>query len=46
MIESRNMDDARKDQLIANLWQTHCRRRTPYVREIETLRQRMEAAFH
>ena len=46
VIESRNMDDARKDQLIADLWQTHCRRRTPYVREIETLRQRMEAAFH
>ena len=45
VIESRQMDDARKDQLIADLWQTHCQRRAPYLREIEALRERMEAAF-
>jgi len=45
VIESRRMDDARKDQLIADLWQSHCRQRAPYVREIEALRERMEAAF-
>jgi hypothetical protein len=46
VIESRPMDEARKDQLIADLWQTHCKRRAPYVQEIEALRARMEAAFH
>jgi hypothetical protein len=46
VIESRPMDDARKDQLIADLWQTHCKRRAPYLREIEALRERMDAAFH
>ena len=45
VIESRLMDDVRKDQLIADLWQTHCQRRAPYLREIEALRERMEAAF-
>jgi len=45
VIESRPMDEARKDRLIADLWQTHCRRRAPYVREIEVLRERMEATF-
>lgn len=45
VIESRQMDDARKDQLIADLWQTHCKRRAPYLREIEVLQERMEAAF-
>lgn len=45
VIESRNMDDARKDQLIADLWETHCKLRAPYLREIEVLRERMEAAF-
>jgi hypothetical protein len=45
VIESRPMDNARKDQLIADLWQTHCKRRAPYLREIEALRKRAEAAF-
>ena len=45
VIESRPMDDARKDQLIADLWQTHYKRRAPYLREIEALRKRAEAAF-
>jgi len=45
VIESREMDDARKDRLVAELWQSHCRRRAPYVREIAALRERMEAAF-
>ena len=46
VIESRPMADVRKDQLIADLWQAHCRRRAPYLREIESLRARMDAAFH
>jgi len=46
VIESRNMEGARKDQLIADLWQAHCRRRAPYLREIESLRERIDAAFH
>jgi len=46
VIESRPMDEARKDRLIADLWQSHCRRRAPYLREIESLRARMNAAFH
>jgi len=46
VIESRNMDGARKDQLIADLRQAHCRRRAPYLREIESLRERIDAAFH
>jgi len=46
LIESGDLDDARKDQLIADLWQTHCRRRAPYVREVEVLSARVEAAFH
>ncbi|UVF21505.1 hypothetical protein HPT29_010470 [Microvirga terrae] len=46
VIESRPMAEARKEQLIANLWQSHCRLRAPYLREIEALRARMEAAFH
>ena len=46
VIECRPMDDARKDQLIGDLWQTHCRRRAPYLREIESLRERIDAAFH
>ena len=45
VIESRPMDDARKDRLVADLWQTHCRRRAPYVREIAALRERIEATF-
>ena len=45
VIESRPMDDARKDQLLADLWQTHCKRRAPCLREIEALRKRAEAAF-
>lgn len=45
VIESRQMDDARRDRLIADLWQTHCNRRVPYLREIEVLQERMEAAF-
>lgn len=45
VIESRQMDDARKDRLIADLWQSHCRRRAPYVHEIEALREQMEATF-
>jgi hypothetical protein len=44
-IESRNMDNARKDQMIADLWRTHCKRRAPYLRDIEALRKRAEAAF-
>ncbi|WP_262298247.1 hypothetical protein [Microvirga sesbaniae] len=45
VIESRPMDEARKGQLVADLRQNHCRRRAPYVREIEVLEARMEAAF-
>lgn len=45
VIESRNLGDTRKDQLIADLWQTHYKLRAPYIREIETLREGMEAAF-
>ncbi|WP_201833906.1 hypothetical protein [Microvirga zambiensis] len=45
VIESGEMDDADKDQLIADLWQTHCKRRAPYLREIEALRARINAAF-
>jgi len=46
LIESGDLDNARKDQLIAELWQAHCRQRAPYVREIEALSERAEAAFH
>ena len=45
VIESRPMHDARKDRLAADLWQPHCRRHAPYVREIAVLRERMDAAF-
>ena len=45
VIESRQMDDACKNQLIADLCETHRQRRAPYLREIEALRERMEAAF-
>ena len=46
VIESRQMDDACKDQLIADLCEAHRQRRAPYLREIEVLRERMGAAFH
>ena len=45
VIESRQMDDDRKDQLIAGLRQTHCKRRAPYLRDLAALRERMGAAF-
>lgn len=45
-IESGDLDEFRKDRLISDLWQTHCTRRAPYVREIESLSKRAEAAFH
>ena len=45
VIESRPMDEARKDRLIADVWRIHCRRRAPYVREIKALKARMEATF-
>ncbi|MBQ0822055.1 hypothetical protein KBI52_17825 [Microvirga sp. HBU67558] len=45
VIESRPMDEARKDRLTTGLWLSHCRRRAPYVREIEALRERMDATF-
>jgi hypothetical protein len=44
-IESRRIDAVRKDQLIADLRQTHCNQRAPYLREIEALQRRMKAAF-
>ncbi len=46
VIESGDLDDIRKEQLIADLWETHCTRRAPYVREVEALGKRAEAAFH
>ncbi|WP_262271811.1 hypothetical protein [Microvirga yunnanensis] len=45
VIESRPMDEAREDRLMADLWLSHCRQRAPFVREIEALRARMDAAF-
>ncbi|WP_457090131.1 hypothetical protein [Microvirga sp. P5_D2] len=44
-IESRPMDEARRDQLVADLWQTHCKRRAPYLRELEALHERIDATF-
>ncbi|QRM36132.1 hypothetical protein [Microvirga sp. VF16] len=46
VIESRPMDDACKRRLIADLCESHRQRRAPYLREIEALREQMEAAFH
>ena len=45
VIRNRLMDDVRRDQEIADLWQNHCQRRAPFLREIEALRERMDAAF-
>jgi len=45
VIESRPMDDASKDRLIADLCESHRRQRPPYLREIEALRARMDAGF-
>ena len=45
VIRNRLMDDVRRDQEIADVWQNHCQRRAPYLREIEALRERMEDAF-
>jgi hypothetical protein len=45
VIESRPMDDASKDQLIADLSESHRRQRAPYLQEIEALRARMDAAL-
>ena len=45
VIKNRVMDDVRRDQEIADLWQNHCQRRAPYLREIEALRERIEAEF-
>ncbi|WP_262266426.1 hypothetical protein [Microvirga yunnanensis] len=46
VIESRLMDDACKHRLIADLRESHRLRRAPYLREVESLRKRMGAAFH
>ncbi|QRM27578.1 hypothetical protein [Microvirga sp. VF16] len=44
-IKHSEADEGRKSDMIASLWHQHRERRAPYIQELMTLRERIDATF-